>query len=136
MILTGIFRIGRDAEVRFTPAGDAVTNLSLVYNYGTKKDASGNRPSQWVDASLFGKRCEALAPYLLKGTMISCVLNNPHIEEFKKNDGTISTKLAATVSDLEFAGSNQPAASTPKPTPTPPPRPAASIADMDDDVPF
>jgi len=30
MILTGLARLGRDAEIRFIPSGEAVCNLSLV----------------------------------------------------------------------------------------------------------
>ena len=38
----GMARLGRDAELRYTPNGDAVCNLSLAFSYG-KKDDSGRR---------------------------------------------------------------------------------------------
>ena len=55
--LAGVFRIGRDAEVRHTAKGDSVANLSLAYNYG-QKGSDGKRPSQWIDGSLWGKRAD------------------------------------------------------------------------------
>jgi len=57
----GLARIGRDAEIRFTPGGEAVAGLSLAFTYRVK----GEKCTQWVDGSLWGKRAEALAPYLI-----------------------------------------------------------------------
>ena len=103
MILTGIARLGRDAESRVLPSGTSVCNLALAFNYGQKRQ-DGMRETQWIDAALFGTRAEKLAQYLLKGTQVSVVLDDPHIQSFAKNDGTISSKLSATVLTLEFVG--------------------------------
>jgi single-strand DNA-binding protein len=136
-IQTGLYTLGRDAEVRFTANGDAVASLSLAYNYG-KKDADGKLPTQWVDASLWGKRAEATAPYLLKGKEIWAVLDDVHIETYNKKDGGEGFKLAARVSDIKFVkgGTQQPAA--PRPAPAAAPRHVAKAsADFgDDDIPF
>ena len=61
MIANGLARIGRDVELRFLPQGDAVANISLAFTYG-RKDSEGKRPTQWVEASIWSKRAEALAP--------------------------------------------------------------------------
>ena len=63
--LTGLFTLGRDAEVKATTTGTAMVSMALAYNYG-RKDADGKKPSQWVRASMFGKQAEALIPYLTK----------------------------------------------------------------------
>ena len=142
MILTGISRIGRDAEVRFTSNGDAVAGLSLAFNYG-KKDDQGNRPTTWVKATLFGKRAESLAQYLTKGTQVWTVLSDVRITEYQKKDGTSGVALEARVDQLEFAGSrDQSAGSAPAPQQRQAPQqaqrqPAASVGDMEDDqIPF
>lgn len=96
----GMARLGRDAEIRFTPNGDAVCNLSLAVNYG-QKGQDGNRPTQWIDASLWGKRAESLAPYLVKGSVHCFTLDEIHIETFEGNNGT-GHKLVARVSDIEL----------------------------------
>ena len=57
----GLARIGKDAEVRFTPGGTAVANVSLAFTYGKKGD-DGKRQTQWVDASIWGQRAEPMAP--------------------------------------------------------------------------
>ena len=44
MILTGLARIGKDAELRYTASNEPVANLSLAFNYGRK----GDEPAAWL----------------------------------------------------------------------------------------
>lgn len=142
--IQGLFRIGRDSVLRYTQDGTAVAGVSLAFNYG-RKDSAGSKPTQWVDASLWGQRGESLAPYLLKGTMIFAVLDDPHIETFQKQDGTQGHKMVGRISAIEFAsrpdGASQGQQQTQQRTAPPqqqqaPRAPAANLADMDDDIPF
>ena len=103
MILTGNVRLGRDVDLKFTGAGTAVANLAGVYEYGRKGD-DGKRPSQWVDAALFGKQAEAMAPYLKKGTVVSVTLDDVHLESYQGKTGTVS-KLCGKVINIGFAPS-------------------------------
>jgi single-strand DNA-binding protein len=142
MLITGIARLGRDAELRYMPNGDAVANLALAFNYGAK-DASGKRPAQWIEAAIFGKRAEALAPHLLKGTAIGITIQDPHIETYTTRDNRQGSKLVGRVIDLEFAGGARPegaGSAAPKPTNAPTPAPAPSTGgsfdDFDSDIPF
>lgn len=105
MHLIGLARLGNDAVVKFTPDGQAVVNLSLAFNYGKKNAAEGKRPTQWIDASLWGDRAQKLAPYLLKGTLIDVHLADPHLEHYTTRDGNQGTKIVAMVNHLEFASS-------------------------------
>lgn len=143
--LFGLARLGRDAAVRYTQAGDPVASLSLAFTYG-RKDQDGKRPTQWVDGSLWGKRAEALAPYLLKGTLISVTLDDVHIETFQGTNGE-GHKLAGSVTNVELAGGGAPTQPQAAPAARPAPRPAPSqpqtggqrapnFSDMDDDIPF
>ena len=141
MILTGLARIGRDAEIRYVPgSGDAICNISIAFNYG-KKGEDGKRKSQWIDASLWGKRAEALAPYLLKGTSVDVVLSEPHIEAYEGKNGT-GHKLVGRILEIELAGggsagaSQAPAPKEERPTPAPSAAGASGFADMPDDFPF
>ena len=101
-ILTGLMRLGRDAEVRYTAGGEPAASLALAYNYGKKEN--GKQPSQWIDASLWGKRAESLAQYLTKGTTIVVTLTDVHVRTYEKKDGTQGSSLSGRVMDLEFAG--------------------------------
>ena len=105
MILTALARLGRDAELRFTPKGDAVCELALAINYGRKGD-DGNRPTQWISASLWGERAKSLAPHLLKGKLLYVVIEEPHIETYEGKNGQ-GHKLVGRITSLEFAGGGQ-----------------------------
>ena len=68
LIIAG--NIGKDAVVRRTQSGESVAGFSVAVDNG--KDANGNRrDSTWFDCALWGKRGEALAPYLLKGGKVT-----------------------------------------------------------------
>jgi single-strand DNA-binding protein len=116
MKANGLARIGKDAEVRYTPGGAAVANVSLAFTYGKKGD-DGKRPTQWVDASLWGQRAESLAPYIKKGGQIVAYLEDVSIQTYVKGDGTSATKMVARLVDLEFVSGGEQASSQPKPKP-------------------
>lgn len=127
--LIGVARLGQDAELRHLANGTAVCNLSLAYNFG-KKAVDGKRPSQWVEAALFGERAESLAKFLVKGTSLFIDLRDVHVETYQKRDGSSGSKLTGLVDSLEFAG-NRPGNDAPS-------KPARKSSDFDDesDIPF
>ena len=138
-MMIGLARLGRDAELRTTSQGESVATLALAFSYG-RKGSDGNRPTQWVDAALWGKRAEALAPYLTKGGLVSVSLEDVHIETFGGKNGP-GHKLAARVVDVELASPKKASAApapAPRPAPCPAPAPAAGTGfdDMEDDIPW
>lgn len=142
--LTDIGRIGRDAELRYTPSGDAVCNLALACDYGRKVD--GKRPTQWVDATLWGKQAEAMAPYLVKGQQVHFTMDDAHIETYAKTGGGEGFKLTGKIIVIKFAGSppqapgNQQQAPQPRQQAQRPqqaaPQPAPDDSQYDPDIPF
>ncbi len=141
MIANGLARIGRDVELRYLPAGDAVANLSLAFTYG-RKDSEGKRPTQWVEASIYGKRAEALAPYLLKGGQVSVTLEDVCIETFQGKNGE-GHKLTGRVLAIDLVPSGNksndaaPRAAPSAPAQRPAAKPAASgFEDFEDDIPY
>jgi single-strand DNA-binding protein len=111
--LTDVGRIGRDAELRYTPGGDAVINLALACDYG-RKGQDGKRPTQWVDATLWGKQAEAMAPYLLKGQQVYFTMDDAHIETYAKTGGGEGFKLTGKIILIKFVGSPPQAANQPQ----------------------
>ncbi|SPA44646.1 single-stranded DNA-binding protein [Cupriavidus taiwanensis] len=103
--IIGLARIGKDAELRHTNGGEAVANLALAFNYGRKGD-DGRLPTQWVDATLWGKRAEALAPYLTKGTQVFVTIGDAHIETYESATRT-GSKLVGRVTEIDLAGGGQ-----------------------------
>lgn len=136
-------RIGRDAELRYTPNGDAVCNIAVAVDYG-RKGQDGKRPTQWYDLALWGKQAEGLAPYLLKGKQIFFTASELHIEQFNRADGTQGAKLVGRISEIKFASDGgqagqgvQPQPARPAaPRPQPAQQPATDLDSFDDDIPF
>ena len=137
-MFTKAFRIGNEPTIRYTQKGDAVMGLSLAYAYGRKGD-DGKKPTQWIDASLWGKQAESLAPYLVKGGQIVATIDDLHIEEYEGRNGA-GHKLAGRVVNLELIGGKPESAPSQRSEPAAQPSPrgggASGFDDMDDDIPF
>jgi len=142
---SGLFRLGRDAEARALPSGEIVVNLALAFNYG-KKGQDGSRPSQWIDASMWGERASKIAPYLLKGNQVVVHLSDLHIETYQGQNGPGSDDVEL-VSSQQAPQQQQPQRQAPQPQRQPAPQrqapqqayqaPAPSgFDDADMDIPF
>jgi len=129
-------RIANETTLRYTSGSNptAVINLALPCDYG-RKDDSGKKPCQWVEASLWGKQAEALAPYLIKGQWVSFTLDDVHNEEYQSG-GATRTKMVGRVTSIKLIGS-PPQKAQPEPA-----KPAQSTMqnfdnfDGLDDIPF
>lgn len=124
MKLIGLARIGNDPEIRYTSSNMPVLGLSLAYNWGKEKS------TQWVSATLFGKRAEALSQYLTKGQMIYAEVSDVHIDVFTGKDGKERTSLKGIVQEVGMTGKAD--ATKPESKPTQP----KQIEEMEDDIPF
>lgn len=58
-------QLGKDAELRFLPNGDAVAGFSVADSQGKDK------PTIWWNCQLFGKRAQSLEQYLTKGQAVT-----------------------------------------------------------------
>lgn len=103
MRLIGNCRLGKDAVIETTRNGTTVANLLLAYNYG-KQNEDGKKPSQWIQATIFGTRADSLAPYLGKGTQVFVDMKDIHIEVYEGKDGVTYHNLRGTIDALEFVG--------------------------------
>ena len=134
MILSGLARVGRDAELR-QASSTSVCNVALAFTvgYGDRKTTT------WVEVAIWGKQAEGLHKHLVKGAAIVAHLKDIKLEECTKRDGTSGAKLTATLVDMEFAGSKTDAALAQQPRQAPPARqapPPQNFEDFEDDIPF
>lgn len=142
--------LGQDCETRYTSGGDAITSFSvaLTSGYGEKKLTT------WMRCSMFGKRGEAVAPFLKKGTQVA-ISGEFSARPYTNKDGVEKISLDVRVNDLTLLGGkasvsyddgsmNQDEASSSSrqtaPAPsrqTPANKPAGSgFDDFEDDIPF
>lgn len=101
---TGSFAgyIGRDAEIKAGPSGDNVANFSIAVNTGTKEKPS----TLWVDCALWGKRGDALGPYLTKGQFVA-VTGDINCRCWIGKDGHAGCAITLRVDKLTFGGQSK-----------------------------
>ncbi len=100
--LFGDFRICRDAVLRYADTdGQPVTTLLLAYDYG-RRDEKGYRPSQFVSADLWGPRAENMHQHLIKGRLITCVIDDAHSVVRERPNGTSSDRIEGKINQLSL----------------------------------
>lgn len=140
--VTVIGNCGRDAELRYMPNGNAVTNVSVACSEKWKDKESGEQRehTEWIRLSFFGKLAEVAGEYLKKGSPVY-IEGKMRTREWEKN-GEKRYSTEVHVDNMQLLGSRNDRAqrgddNTPAERSTPAQkRPAGSIAGMDDDIPF
>jgi len=103
--------LGRDPELRYTPAGQAVTNFSLATNE-VWTDGAGQRQERtlWWRISIFGKQAEICNEYLQKGRLVFVEgrlsadpeTGGPRL--WNGQDGTVRASFEVTAFIVRFIG--------------------------------
>lgn len=92
-------RLGRDAELRSTQGGDQVCNFTVAVDTRQGREKVTN----WWRVSLWGKRGEALAQYLTKGSNVT-VTGEFSLSEY---DGKPQLNIRANEITLQGGGDRQ-----------------------------
>jgi len=121
-------RLGRDAEVRYTPSGTAICSFAVANDTGY----GDNKRTQWIDCTLFGKRAEGGLPQrLTKGAHV-VVSGEVTLNTYAKRDGSQGVSLQVRVNDVDLIGSKGEQRQQKR---EPAPQPAGGVDPMDD-IPF
>lgn len=92
--------VGRDAEVRTTPSGQSVLNVTVANNIGF----GDRQQTLWLRVALWGKRAEGtLVDYLRKGQQIF-VSGELTMREYQANDGSTKAALELTANIIDLLG--------------------------------
>jgi single-strand DNA-binding protein len=134
----GIGRLGKDPEVRFSPAGKAIANFSIACGSTWTDKSSGDKKekTEWVRLIAFDKLAEIIGSYCKKGTQIY-VSGRLQTREYEK-DGAKRYITEIVIDKMQLLGP-KPAGDkpeTPQTAANKPPASAAGQADFDDDIPF
>lgn len=101
--------LGRDPEMRYTPSGQAVTNLNVATNRQyTTSDGNPVKETIWFRISTWGKNAENCNQYLKKGSkvLVEGRLNpdpatgGPRV--FTRQDGTSGATFEVTAQTIRF----------------------------------
>lgn len=139
--------LGRDPELRYTPQGTAVCNLSVATTE-KKRDKAGELQdvTTWFRVTLWRNLAENASKYLTKGRQVY-VEGRLSVEEWTDREGNNRYTLEVQGTDMRFIG-GAPSESYsgddhgdvefagPASAPANEPAPPAARAAGDDDIPF
>ncbi|MDP1773407.1 MAG: single-stranded DNA-binding protein [Methylobacter sp.] len=132
--------VGRDAEVRYLPSGQAVLNVTVANNIGF----GDKQQTLWIRCAVWGKRAEGqLQNYLKKGQQVF-VSGELSQSEYRAQDGSTKTSLELNANIIDLVGkrneSSQPSQQSYQSQSQPSAQQAPSHdnfdAPYDDDIPF
>ena len=104
--------LGRDPEMRYTPAGQAVTNFSVATSRQyTGSDGNQVKETVWFRISAWGKQAETCNQYLRKGSKVLVEgrltpdpsTGGPRL--WQRQDGTTSANFEVSASTVRFLSS-------------------------------
>lgn len=101
--LIGIFRLGKDPEIRYSPAGLAVANFSGASDYSRKVDDEWQKETEWTRMVAFGKTAERIGEQLLKGSLIY-VEGRLKTNKWDDKDGVTKYSTDVIVNVINFLG--------------------------------
>ena len=104
--------LGKDPEMRYTPAGQAVTSFNVATNRQyTASDGNLVKETIWFRVSAWGKLAETVSQYLKKGSkvLIEGRLNaDPQTggpKVWQRQDGTSGASFEVTTQTVRFLSS-------------------------------
>ncbi len=146
VILLG--NLGKDAELSYTPSGQAVSKVSMATNRAWRdKNGELQEETEWHNLVLWGKQAESLTPYLSKGQRLY-VEGRIKSRTWEAKDGSRHHATDIVVERVVFAGgrgeeAGARAAAGTRPAAAPAPAPATPAPEegpqpdiTDEDIPF
>jgi len=99
---TIVGRATKDAELKYTNSGMAVTTISIANNYSRKQGDEWIEEVNYFDVKLWGRRAESLNQYLLKGTQIA--VTGELRQERWEQDGNKRSRVIINASNIQLLG--------------------------------
>lgn len=112
--ITIVGNLGRDPELRYTPNGTPVAQMSVATsNTYTNQKGEQVKETAWFRVSVFGKQAESCSQYLSKGRQVLVEgrlrpdpsSGGPQI--FTRKDGTAGASYEITATTVRFLGGGQ-----------------------------
>ena len=96
---SSVVRAGRDAEVRTTPSGTQIMNVTCASTtgYGDKQS------TLWLRVNYWGKGGAAVAPFILKGTQFF-VTGELSMNTYTDSSGVEKQNLELNVTSIDLVG--------------------------------
>ena len=127
-------RLTRDAEIKYTTSNLPVCEFSIAVKTAKREGEQWVESTMFLDRiSLWGKRAEAIAEYLLKGRLIF-LEGRLRMDEWEQ-EGQKRKALRIVATDVQILSVPKSEAQAPGPAPQPAPEPEEELVE-DEDLPF
>jgi|TARA_R110000824_G_scaffold10866_1_gene47542 single-strand DNA-binding protein len=100
-------RLTRDAELRQTPNGTAVTDIIVASNRIWSKDSDKQEEATFVDVTIWGKQAESLAKYLTKGRHVM-LTGRLKLNKWETEEGDRRSKLTVVAEKVNLTPGGTP----------------------------
>jgi single-strand DNA-binding protein len=142
--------LGRDPEVRYTPNGDSITNVTIATTDTWKDKATGEKKeaTEWHRVVFFGKLAEIAGQYLKKGRQVY-VEGALRTRKWQDKEGQERYTTEIVANEMKMLGSREGMSDAPPREsgsgagsgggnrPAAAPQPACgNFNDFEDDIPF
>ena len=138
--------LGKDPEVRYTPNGDSVTNVTIATTDTWKDKGTGEKKeaTEWHRVVFFGKLAEIAGQYLKKGRQVY-VEGALRTRKWTDKEGHERYTTEIVANEMKMLGSREGMSDAPPREsggggaggrPAAAPQPASSFNDFEDDIPF
>lgn len=102
--VTIIGRLTRDADLKYTQAGFAISNFSIAVNRRRKNGDQWIEEASFFEISLYGKSAETLKPYLIKGKQVA--IDGELRQDRWEQDGQSRSKVVIVANNVQLLGGN------------------------------
>lgn len=101
IILMG--RLGRDPEVRYTQNGTPVASFSLAVDRDFVDQATGRRPTDWIEVVAWSAKAKFAQQYFCKG-QLAVVEGRLQIRDWTDKEGSKRRTAEVVADQIYFAG--------------------------------
>jgi single-strand DNA-binding protein len=131
-----IGRLTRDAELKYTNSGTAVTKFSLAVNRRRKTGDQWIEEANFFDITIWGRMAEGLTQYLVKGKEVA--IEGELRQNRWEQDGQPRSKVEITANNIQLLGGGRNGGGRPDSTggSEASESPQGGVDDFEDDIPF
>lgn len=101
-----IGHLTRDEELKYTPGGMAIGNISIAINRRVKKGQDWVDEANYFDVVIFGKQAETLQRFLTKGKQIA-VDGFLKQERWTDQNGQSRSAIKIVANDIQLLGGKE-----------------------------
>lgn len=144
--VTLVGRLTRDAELKYTNSGQAVSNIGLAVNQRRRRDDQWVDEAHFFDCVVWGRTAEVLNQYLVKGKQVG--IEGQLRQNRWEQEGRTRSRVEISVNNIQLLGGRNDVAPREEPDAPPADRPAGGAPparaaggippadEFDDDIPF